>query len=89
MEKPAKKPAAKVKDLKPKKNPKGGRKAGGKQYDFWSLRVRSRQLTHGKLTPMKNPAKKAKPTARVKDLKPKKNPKGGVKANQKWWLPPI
>jgi hypothetical protein len=34
MEKPAKKPAAKVKDLKPKKNPKGGRKAGGKQYDF-------------------------------------------------------
>jgi hypothetical protein len=31
---PPKKPAAKVKDLKPKKNPKGGRKAGGKQYDF-------------------------------------------------------
>jgi hypothetical protein len=32
------KPTAKVKDLKPKKNPKGGavlhaRKAGGKQYD--------------------------------------------------------
>jgi hypothetical protein len=37
MKKTAKKPTAKVKDLKPKKNPKGGlfaRKAGGKQEDY-------------------------------------------------------
>ena len=26
--------SAKVSDLKTKKDPKGGRKAGGKQYDF-------------------------------------------------------
>lgn len=36
MAKTAKKNAktVKVKDLKAQKNPKGGRKAGGKQYDF-------------------------------------------------------
>jgi hypothetical protein len=37
MKKPTKakaKPTAKIKDLKPKKNPQGGRKAGGKQQEY-------------------------------------------------------